>query len=165
MKRYHVGCTWVGAIVGAIPPLMGYSALTGTIDARALVLAAILFSWQFPHFNGLSWNLRGDYSRAGYHVMCVKDEGLCRRTTLRYDLGFSSLHPNLGIHFSSLVFARSPHLLLNWQQLHLHWVLFRWTPSLFIYPIDFINSQTPKHRGTYSDTAWSTSLWLWFYSQ
>lgn len=85
MKRYHVGCTWVGAVVGAIPPLMGYAALTGSLDSRSLVLAAILFAWQFPHFNGLSWNLRGDYSRAGYHVMCVKDEGLCRRTTLRFD--------------------------------------------------------------------------------
>jgi len=86
MKRYHVGCTWVGALVGAIPPLMGYAALTGTLDMRSLVLAAILFSWQFPHFNGLSWNLRGDYSRAGYHIMCVKDEGLCRRTTLRHSI-------------------------------------------------------------------------------
>lgn len=83
MKRYHVGCTWVGALVGAIPPLMGYAALTGSLDSRALVLATILFSWQFPHFNGLSWNLRGDYSRAGYRVMCVENENLCRSTTLR----------------------------------------------------------------------------------
>jgi protoheme IX farnesyltransferase len=58
MKRYHIGCTWVGALVGAIPPLMGYAALTGSLDSGALVLATILFSWQFPHFNGLSWNLR-----------------------------------------------------------------------------------------------------------
>ncbi|KAE9553509.1 hypothetical protein FO519_003258 [Halicephalobus sp. NKZ332] len=86
MKRYHVGCTWAGAVVGAIPPLMGYTALTGGLDPGAFVLAAILYAWQFPHFNGLSWNLRGDYSRAGYRVMCVTDEGLCRRTTLRYSM-------------------------------------------------------------------------------
>ncbi len=55
--------------MGAIPPLMGYCAGTGELDAAALVLAAILFSWQFPHFNALSWNLRGDYSRAGYRIM------------------------------------------------------------------------------------------------
>ncbi|KAI6191301.1 Heme O synthase [Aphelenchoides bicaudatus] len=109
MKRYHVGCTWVGALVGAIPPLMGYAALTGSLDARALVLAAILFSWQFPHFNGLSWNLRGDYSRAGYHVMCVKDEGLCRRTTLRHALfllGFCSIAAPLS-HLTTSTFALS----------------------------------------------------------
>lgn len=83
LKRYHIGCTWAGAVVGAIPPLMGYAAVTGTLDPAAFVLATILYSWQFPHFNGLSWNLRGDYSRAGYRVMCVTDEGICRRTTLR----------------------------------------------------------------------------------
>jgi len=86
MKRYHIGCTWAGAVVGAIPPLMGYAALTGCLDQGALVLAGILYAWQFPHFNGLSWNLRGDYSRAGYRVMCVTDEDLCRRTTIRYSL-------------------------------------------------------------------------------
>ena len=84
MKRYHIGCTWAGAVVGAIPPLMGYAAITGVIDPAALVLATILYCWQFPHFNGLSWNLRGDYSRAGYRVMCVTDEGICRRTTIRH---------------------------------------------------------------------------------
>ncbi|KAK6061997.1 heme B farnesyltransferase domain protein [Cooperia oncophora] len=63
LKRAHIACTWAGAVVGAIPPLMGFAAATGSIDASALCLAAILYSWQFPHFNGLSWNLRGDYSK------------------------------------------------------------------------------------------------------
>lgn len=84
MKRYHIGCTWVGAIVGAIPPIMGYSATSGCLDMASITLAAILFSWQFPHFNSLSWNLRGDYSRAGYHIMCVNNQELCRKTTIRY---------------------------------------------------------------------------------
>uniref|UniRef100_A0A915EKJ6 Heme O synthase n=1 Tax=Ditylenchus dipsaci TaxID=166011 RepID=A0A915EKJ6_9BILA len=91
MKRYHIGCTWVGAINGAIPPLMGYTAATGTVDLAALTLGAILFSWQFPHFNALSWNLRGDYSRAGYRVMCVTNEELCRRTTLRHSVAVLAL--------------------------------------------------------------------------
>ncbi|CAD5226467.1 unnamed protein product [Bursaphelenchus xylophilus] len=91
MKRYHIGCTWAGAVVGAIPPLMGYAAMTGGLDAGALVLAAIHYSWQFPHFNGLSWNLRGDYSRAGYRVMCVTDEDLCRKTTMRHAVGLLGL--------------------------------------------------------------------------
>uniref|UniRef100_A0A0K0DMR5 Heme O synthase n=1 Tax=Angiostrongylus cantonensis TaxID=6313 RepID=A0A0K0DMR5_ANGCA len=91
LKRAHIACTWAGALVGAIPPLMGYSAATGTIDASALCLAAILYSWQFPHFNGLSWNLRGDYSKAGYRVMCVTNERLCRVTSLRHSLALVGL--------------------------------------------------------------------------
>lgn len=42
---------------------MGWAACTGGLDAGGLVLAGILYSWQFPHFNALSWNLRADYSR------------------------------------------------------------------------------------------------------
>lgn len=86
MKRMHHSCTWVGAIVGAIPPLMGYAAATGRLDAAACVLGGLLFSWQFPHFNALSWNLREDYKNAGYKIMCVTNEGLCRRTTLRHSI-------------------------------------------------------------------------------
>ncbi|MFH4981432.1 hypothetical protein AB6A40_008141 [Gnathostoma spinigerum] len=84
MKRYNMGCTWVGAAVGAVPPLMGYSAATGTVDISACVMSAILFCWQFPHFNALSWNHRADYSRAGYRVMCVIDPHLCRLSSLRH---------------------------------------------------------------------------------
>lgn len=57
--------------------------MLGFLDAGSLVLAGLLFCWQFPHFNALSWNLRRDYAIAGYKMMCVTDEGLCRRTTLR----------------------------------------------------------------------------------
>lgn len=70
--------------VGAIPPVMGWVGCTGTIDAGAWILAGLLYAWQFPHFNALSWNLRPDYSRAGYRMMAVTDPGLCRRTALRY---------------------------------------------------------------------------------
>lgn len=91
LKRSHIACTWAGAVVGAIPPLMGYAAATGTIDSAALCLAAILYSWQFPHFNGLSWNLRGDYSKAGYRVMCVTNERLCRVTSIRHSLALVGL--------------------------------------------------------------------------
>ncbi|CAJ0581613.1 unnamed protein product, partial [Mesorhabditis spiculigera] len=91
LKRIHISCTWAGALVGALPPLMGYAASTGSLDAASLTLAAILFSWQFPHFNGLSWNLRPDYSKAGYRVMCVTDERLCRVTSLRHSLALIGL--------------------------------------------------------------------------
>lgn len=54
---------------------MGWVGCTGALDAGALVLGVILYSWQFPHFNALSWNLRPDYSRAGYRMMAVTDPG------------------------------------------------------------------------------------------
>ncbi|OQV15916.1 Protoheme IX farnesyltransferase, mitochondrial [Hypsibius exemplaris] len=91
MKRVSIANTWIGAVVGAIPPVMGWTACTGSLDLGALVLGGILFSWQFPHFNALSWNLRGDYSRAGYRMMCVTDPDLCRRTALRHAVILSGL--------------------------------------------------------------------------
>ena len=63
LKRLSIVNTWVGSVVGALPPLMGWTAATGTLDPGALILGGILYSWQFPHFNALSWNLRADYSR------------------------------------------------------------------------------------------------------
>lgn len=71
-------------LVGAVPPLMGWVGCAGTFDAGAWILAGLLYAWQFPHFNALSWNLRPDYSRAGYRMMAVTNPGLCRRTALRY---------------------------------------------------------------------------------
>lgn len=86
MKRMSIVNTWVGSIVGAIPPLMGWAAATGSLEPGAFVLAGILYAWQFAHFNALSWGLRGDYSRAGYRMMAVTDPELCKRVALRYSL-------------------------------------------------------------------------------
>ncbi|XP_013190004.1 protoheme IX farnesyltransferase, mitochondrial [Amyelois transitella] len=84
MKRMSILNTWLGSVVGAIPPLMGWAGCAGGLDAGALLLGAVLYSWQFPHFNALSWNLRPDYSRAGYRMMAVTDPALCRRVALRH---------------------------------------------------------------------------------
>ena len=86
LKRVSILNTWVGAVVGAIPPLMGWAACTGTLDKGALALAGILYAWQFAHFNALSWSLRGDYSRAGYRMMSVTNPELCKRVALRYSI-------------------------------------------------------------------------------
>ncbi|KAI9014134.1 UbiA prenyltransferase family-domain-containing protein [Hyaloraphidium curvatum] len=86
LKRTSIANTWVGAVVGAIPPMMGWTAVTGTIDPGALLLGGILYAWQFPHFNSLSWNLRADYSKAGYRMMSVIDPKLTTRVSLRYSL-------------------------------------------------------------------------------
>lgn len=55
--------------------MMGWAGCTGSLEAGAWILAGILYAWQFPHFNALSWNLRPDYSRAGYRMMAVTDPG------------------------------------------------------------------------------------------
>lgn len=70
---------------------MGWVGCTGTIDAGGWILAGLLYAWQFPHFNALSWNLRPDYSRAGYRMMAVTNPGLCRRTALRYTVVLGAL--------------------------------------------------------------------------
>ncbi|XP_038012864.1 protoheme IX farnesyltransferase, mitochondrial isoform X1 [Motacilla alba alba] len=100
LKRMSIANTWVGAVVGAIPPIMGWTAATGSLDAGALLLGGILYSWQFPHFNALSWGLREDYSRGGYCMMSVTHPGLCRRVALRHCLaliGLSTVAPVLNI--------------------------------------------------------------------
>jgi protoheme IX farnesyltransferase len=84
MKRVSIVNTWIGSVVGAIPPLIGWAGCCGELDAGALILAGILFTWQFPHFNALSWNLRPDYSKAGYRMMSVTHPDLSRRVALRY---------------------------------------------------------------------------------
>lgn len=91
LKRISILNTWVGSIVGAMPPLMGWASCTGGLEVGAWILAGVLYAWQFPHFNALSWNLRPEYSRAGYRMMAVTNPGLCRRTALRYTVAIGAL--------------------------------------------------------------------------
>ncbi len=66
MKRVAPACVLVGAVPGAMPPLIGWAAATGTLSAVSCVPFAILFMWQLPHFAAIAWLYREDYSRAGY---------------------------------------------------------------------------------------------------
>eukprot|EP00064_Thunnus_orientalis_P003109 superscaffoldBa00000246_g3117 len=100
LKRLSIVNTWVGAVVGAIPPIMGWTAATGCLEPGALLLGGFLYSWQFPHFNALSWNLREDYSRGGYRMMSVTHPSLCKRVALRHSvglIGLSTLAPVLDV--------------------------------------------------------------------
>lgn len=63
---------------------MGWAGCSGNLEVGAWIFAGLLYAWQFPHFNALSWNLRPDYSRAGYRMMAVTNPALCRRVALRY---------------------------------------------------------------------------------
>ena len=63
--------TTVGAFPGAMPPMIGFAAASGTLTAEAWVLFAILFLWQFPHFYSIAWMYREDYARAGIRMLPV----------------------------------------------------------------------------------------------
>lgn len=67
--------TLIGAVTGAIPPLMGFSAATGRLDGPAWIMAALLFVWQIPHFLALAWMFREDYARGGYRMLPLIDAG------------------------------------------------------------------------------------------
>ena len=66
-------CTFVGAIPGALPPVLGWAA-TGSLEGGALVLFLILFFWQLPHFLALAWMYRDDYARGGFPMLPVLDD-------------------------------------------------------------------------------------------
>lgn len=108
-KRMHPVNTWVGAIVGAIPPLMGwcaaasqYSTQNSTQASFASVwaeskellfteqaiggwlIAALLFAWQFPHFFALSYGVRNEYAGAGYKMLTSTNMPMACRVSLRY---------------------------------------------------------------------------------
>ena len=73
LKRRTTLATFVGAFPGAVPPLIGWAAARGTIGLDAWILFAILFLWQFPHFDAIAWIYREDYSRAGIQMLPVVD--------------------------------------------------------------------------------------------
>lgn len=66
-------CTLVGAVPGALPPLIGWAAACGTLDVGGWVLFALMFLWQLPHFLALAWLYREDYARAGFKMLPAMD--------------------------------------------------------------------------------------------
>src|SRR5215831_7023290 len=76
LKRKTPLCTIIGAVPGAMPPLIGWAAAAGSISSeKAWILYAVLFLWQFPHFMAIAWMYREDYDRAGYLIFPKKSEG------------------------------------------------------------------------------------------
>jgi heme o synthase len=73
LKRRTVLNTWVGALPGALPPMIGFAAAHGRLNALAWTLFAILFVWQLPHFFAIAWMYREDYARGGYRMLSVAD--------------------------------------------------------------------------------------------
>ncbi|KAI8623239.1 UbiA prenyltransferase family-domain-containing protein [Xylariaceae sp. FL1651] len=106
LKRVSWLNTWAGAVVGGIPPLMGWAAAAGeyaTGDGSfkelllapeavgGWLLAALLFAWQFPHFMALSWSIREEYKAAGHQMLCWVNPARNARVALRYSLAFIPL--------------------------------------------------------------------------
>jgi heme o synthase len=73
LKRVSTFNTALGAVPGALPPVIGWAAARGTLDAGAWMLFAILFFWQLPHFFAIAWMYRDDYARAGFQMISSDD--------------------------------------------------------------------------------------------
>lgn len=88
LKRRTHWATLVGAVPGALPPVIGWTAARGTWTVEAWVLFGIVLLWQLPHFHALSWLYREDFERAGLPVLAVLDEsgGRASRHALVYTL-------------------------------------------------------------------------------
>ncbi len=89
--------TALGAVPGALPPMIGWAAARGTLNAGAWMLFAILFFWQLPHFFAIAWMYRDDYARAGFVMLPTIDpEGFRtgrQAVTHTFGLVFMSLLP------------------------------------------------------------------------
>ncbi|HEV3410503.1 MAG TPA: heme o synthase [Chthoniobacterales bacterium] len=81
LKRISTANTLIGAIPGAIPPMIGWVAAAGALELGAWSLFAILFFWQMPHFFALSWMYRSDYARAGFEMISKDDESGARSSS------------------------------------------------------------------------------------
>ncbi len=89
LKRRTPLNTLVGAVPGAIPPMIGYAAARGELNLAAWLLFIILFVWQLPHFFAIAWLHRDDYARAGYRMRSVVDP--TGESTGRQTLGYTGL--------------------------------------------------------------------------
>ncbi len=89
LKRISPICTFVGAFPGAMPGVLGWTAARGQLEWGALVLFAILFVWQFPHFFSIAWLYREDYAKGGVRMLPVVEQD--GRSTARRILAYSVL--------------------------------------------------------------------------
>jgi len=73
LKRVSPVSTFVGAFPGAMPPMLGWTAIRGSLELEAVFLFLIVFFWQFPHFQAIAWMYRDDYEAAGIKMLPVVD--------------------------------------------------------------------------------------------
>lgn len=109
LKRLSSLCTIIGAVPGALPPVMGWTAASGALSVEAWTLFAILFFWQMPHFLAIAWTYREDYRRGGQPMLPVIDPagGSTSRQIVLYCLALlpTSLLPSVLGLSGSIYFA------------------------------------------------------------
>ncbi len=119
LKRINGFSVFVGAFPGAIPPMLGWVAATGTFGLEAGLLFAIQFMWQFPHFWAIAWHVNDDYNKAGFYmlpsregktqysafVILLHSMTLIPVSLLPYFFGLSSLTGGILIGLMSVLFA------------------------------------------------------------
>jgi protoheme IX farnesyltransferase len=88
LKKISPISTFVGAFPGAMPPLLGWTAIRGKLEPEAIFLFLIVFFWQFPHFQAIAWMYRDDYEAAGIKMLPVVDKG--GRSVIRQMLVYAS---------------------------------------------------------------------------
>ena len=74
LKRRSWLATLIGGVPGALPPLIGWAAASGTLGVGAWALFGVLYFWQMPHFLALAWMYKKDYARAGFRALPVSDD-------------------------------------------------------------------------------------------
>jgi heme o synthase len=108
LKRVTSLNTIIGAVPGALPPLIGWTAARGSINAEGLTLFAILFLWQMPHFLAIAWLYRADYAQAGFRMLSENDEtgAVTGRQAFIYALALLavSLLPSVFFDYSAIYF-------------------------------------------------------------
>src|SRR5882724_6169608 len=88
LKRLSPISTFVGAFPGAMPPLLGWTAVRGKLELEAVLLFLIVFFWQFPHFQAIAWLYRDDYEAAGIKMLPVVDKA--GHSVIRQMVGYCS---------------------------------------------------------------------------
>ncbi len=108
LKKISPISTFVGAFPGAMPPLLGWTAMRGALEWEGIILFTIVFVWQFPHFQSIAWLYREDYAAGGIRMLPVVDND--GHSVLRQMLAYSSvllpvsLLPT-GLHMAGKVYA------------------------------------------------------------
>jgi protoheme IX farnesyltransferase len=141
LKRVTPFSTIVGAVPGALPPMIGWAAARNAISIESWALFGILFCWQIPHFLSLAWMYKKDYARAGFRMLTVDDDNgkktsrqilifaviLIPATLVSSYLGLTGLAYTVaalmlgGIFLSiGILFLRSAHLASETQQHHVN---------------------------------------------
>ena len=110
LKRKTRWATFVGAIPGALPPLIGWAAARGELNLEAWLIFLIVFLWQLPHFYSLSWLYRDDFEQAGLPLLATVD--IDGKRTARQALCFTLALVSVSLTPSFIGFAGPTHLLI-----------------------------------------------------